>query len=928
MLLFILLIFSTLVDQSSSYGELSASKDRDDNKLSASEDRDDNKLSASKDRDDELEQSRKEEKYAVDKWNAKYCKTKGCKLATTVSLNLLSSGDTAAPPELIERNEMLDPLYNLPIDMKPLSFNRTVPYLGVVLDAGRHYYPIDWIRNLLQIMHAMGYNLLHFRLTNDQAFNVELESMPQLAHPAPDSSGGRVYTASELKELVSYADTLNIVIMPEVNLPGHAGGWAGNHTPNLLIPCARFICQRGSGLPLNLTHPKLKDIVRSVLREVIEIFHTTPYLHLGGDQLHMSESCFREVKKSDYAKDYQAFETFLLDLIYTDLKRVEVVRWEATYQTRVKGSIGEVNRTGDITHYWHSNDHQERPTKEVAQAFCSQGLDSHTSRQLAAFPIFKATRDMIEPTKPQPLAVIVGTFDLGTEQWMDRNVIGRLLGVALGVSDQQLDDSQFSAIYSGLCRDQLHLDSKLCDREGVPIISQFLYSLERQDVKRDEQEMLCQRLTEQEHQLELTNRDWAKRLIVTHAMSNFWNHFAEDPPEFASAPLQAKPINETYKDLDFLRNDQQSQSQFRGIVLDLVRIELQGDSMSRILSTLNLMHLLGLNTLQLRIMNDVGFVVEIPQHRDLIWGTRDPYTEDSIRTIVKHAQSLGIQVIPEITTATRAGGWFAAGVLAGCPKIMCGKGSGMGANATDTDFIAILVSVLHQLLEQFDHPPYIHIGFDEREEVKACYDEAKLEVDLVEFERRLVEALKFQDFDESKLIRWENSEGIIYPGRAGHLTHYRLSKPISSAEPFFISSGLNLGDPSMTDMDAWSVYKHTRKLVSYDPTGILAEVDLVHEAFWKDFAVVQRLVAFAIGLSSPDLSESDFQEHLVKSLAVLKMEENQAGKILDAEIAIKHLQKHWDLRTNESCQRRVSHFVKTMPKEGVLVEKSADKAVS
>lgn len=132
----------------------------------------------------------------------------------------------------------------------------------------------------------------------------------------------------------------------------------------------------------------------------------------------------------------------------------------------------------------------------------------------------------------------------------------------------------------------------------------------------------------------------------------------------------------------------------------------------------------------------------------------------------------------------------------------------------------------------------------------------------------------------------------------------------------------------MTDMDAWSVYKHTRKLVSYDPTGILAEVDLVHEAFWKDFAVVQRLVAFAIGLSSPDLSESDFQEHLVKSLAVLKMEENQAGKILDAEIAIKHLQKHWDLRTNESCQRRVSHFVKTMPKEGVLVEKSADKAVS
>ena len=200
--------------------------------------------------------------------------------------------------------------------------------------------------------------------------------------------------------------------------------------------------------------------------------------------------------------------------------------------------------------------------------------------------------------------------------------------------------------------------------------------------------------------------------------------------------------------------------------------------MSRILATLDLMHLLNLNTLQLRLVSDIGFAIEIPNHDHLLSENDDSFSIASIITIVEHARSLGIKVIPEITTATQAGGWFAAGVLAGCPNVMCKHGVGIGANASDYDFLAIVVSVLLQLLEQFDHPPFIHLGFDEREEVKACYDEAQLAVDLNEFERRLAAALEYQGFDESKLLRWENSEGIVYPERAGRMTHYRLSKPI------------------------------------------------------------------------------------------------------------------------------------------------------
>jgi hypothetical protein len=331
------------------------------------------------------------------------------------------------------------------------------------------------------------------------------------------------------------------------------------------------------------------------------------------------------------------------------------------------------------------------------------------------------------------------------------------------------------------------------------------------------------------------------------------------------------------------------------------------------------MHVLNLNTLQLRLLSDVGFAIEIPENQHLVWETG--FTIQEVNTIVKRAHSLGIQVIPEITTATRAGGWYEAGVLANCPRALCKRGVGMGANATDSDFLANIVSVLLGLLEQFDHPPFIHLGFDEREEVKACYGEAELVVDLDEFERRLTAALNFQDFNESKLIRWENSEGIRYPERAGRLTHYRLSKPLNSVEPFFISSGLQFGNPNTAVTDSWSTYKETRKLVSYQPTGIVAIVDLVDEAFWKNLAISQRLVAYAVGLSSPDLSKPDFEKLMARTLAVIGVQDNLAGRLVDPKAALSELERRRKLRKNDVCDYVTINKSRVVGRKGWLVER-------
>jgi hypothetical protein len=61
---------------------------------------------------------------------------------------------------------------------------------------------------------------------------------------------------------------------------GHGGGWAG--IPGLIVQCPEFICEKGYGVPINVTHPKFRGVLTDVLREIVDIFDDPPYLHLGG----------------------------------------------------------------------------------------------------------------------------------------------------------------------------------------------------------------------------------------------------------------------------------------------------------------------------------------------------------------------------------------------------------------------------------------------------------------------------------------------------------------------------------------------------------------------------------------------------------------------------------------------------------------------
>jgi hypothetical protein len=363
-----------------------------------------------------------------------------------------------------------------------VDFHPQVEYLGVLIDAGRYFFPIDWLKRLIVYLHQLHFNLIHFRLTDDQAFNVQLESYPELAFAAPTSTY-TTYTPKELRELVAFAKLYEIVIIPEINVPGHSGAWAG--IPNLVMDCPEFACEAGYGIPLNVEHPNLKTILKQVLVEVLDIFENPPFLHLGGDEVHKSMACFEEVDEEPF--NYTGFEHQLKEILREiEYPESQVIRWEVTGPNAAKEIL---YRAGDIQHNWYNLPGQKQTVLPNQTFFTSWRLYMDLNHNEGGERIYEHAKENLQCTKEkkfQPRGLIATAFELDPEFWILRNVAARLIAVAMGASQLEFTDSQhFREVYDLICVETLGLHPKVCDLQGFTA-------------------------TTEEHYLQLWSRTWEK----------------------------------------------------------------------------------------------------------------------------------------------------------------------------------------------------------------------------------------------------------------------------------------------------------------------------------------------------------------------------------------------------------------------------------
>ena len=178
-------------------------------------------------------------------------------------------------------------------------------YRGMHLDVSRHFFTVDEVKTYIDILAMHKLNQFHWHLTDDQGWRIEIKKYPLLTEIGSLRSGtaiglagtrnppytydqvpyGGYYTQDQIREVVAFAKTRHVTIIPEIELPGHASAALaaypefGNHT-------GPYEVAKHWGIFSETFSPTEKTFtfLEEVLTEVIALF-PGKYIHIGGDEV-------------------------------------------------------------------------------------------------------------------------------------------------------------------------------------------------------------------------------------------------------------------------------------------------------------------------------------------------------------------------------------------------------------------------------------------------------------------------------------------------------------------------------------------------------------------------------------------------------------------------------------------------------------------
>ena len=190
------------------------------------------------------------------------------------------------------------------------------PYRGLMIDLARQWHPIGYLLEYVDLCWKNRASHIQLHFTDSQSFTLPICSYPEL------STEGRTYTKEEIGLLVRYAKERGITLVPEVDIPGH--------TAQFFIKNPELFGNTGV-LP---ACDEVFGALRSIFREVADMFPYSPYIHIGGDEADIGawEKCGRTKEYmsrhgiADIHEMYAEYIRIVTEIIF-DLGRTPIV-WE------------------------------------------------------------------------------------------------------------------------------------------------------------------------------------------------------------------------------------------------------------------------------------------------------------------------------------------------------------------------------------------------------------------------------------------------------------------------------------------------------------------------------------------------------------------------------------------------------------------------
>lgn len=232
---------------------------------------------------------------------------------------------------------------------------------GFMLDVSRHFYGVEAIKEILDVMAMLKMNVFHWHLTDNEGWRIEIKKYPKLTSVGAwrteqedavfyvkDTSQykgrryeyGGFYTQEQVKEIVAYAGQRNIMVLPEIEMPGHSGA--------ALAAYPQFSCtQQQANVPSAATSGYLNSMqvnycagndsaflfLQNILTEIMQLF-PSPYMHIGGDEVDKTawSQCAKckSRKQQENLKDEHELQSWFIKRMekFLSVKGKKMIGWD------------------------------------------------------------------------------------------------------------------------------------------------------------------------------------------------------------------------------------------------------------------------------------------------------------------------------------------------------------------------------------------------------------------------------------------------------------------------------------------------------------------------------------------------------------------------------------------------------------------------
>lgn len=249
---------------------------------------------------------------------------------------------------------------------------------GAMLDVARHFFSVEDVKRYIDLISYYKLNVLHLHLSDDQGWRIEIKSWPDLTTigGSTEVGGGKggFYTQEQYQDIVAYAASHYITIVPEIDMPGHTNAALASYPELNAGPSIKL--EPGAGNPgqndaqelnkkpvagklytgmevgfstLHLNKEITLKFVDDVLRELAAIT-PGPYLHIGGDEAAVT-------KKEDYIKFINSFK----GIVASHGKKM--IGWEEIAQGDLDSTV--------LVQYWRADKYAKMAADKGAKLILS-----------------------------------------------------------------------------------------------------------------------------------------------------------------------------------------------------------------------------------------------------------------------------------------------------------------------------------------------------------------------------------------------------------------------------------------------------------------------------------------------------------------------------------------------------------------------------